>query len=117
MAAVEAATGLLLIAAPSVVTSSLFGSSLDTPTAMTIARLAGLALICLGTMCRFASRHERGSMLEGMMAAMLLYNIGAAAILAFASIGLGLSGLGLWPTVLAHLVLAVGCIASLRLPK
>jgi hypothetical protein len=113
MAVLEAAIGLALIAAPSVPIWLLLGTSLDTPTAMMIARLAGVALVSLGAMCWFASRGEKGSMLSGLMAAMLFYNIGAAAILAYAGIGLGLSGPGLWPTLLVHLLLAAVCIASL----
>jgi len=110
MAAVEISAGLGLIAAPSWVTWLLLGSSLGTPVALMIARLAGLALICLGAVCWFASRHEGSGMSAGLMAAMSLYNIGAAALLAYAGIGLGLTGPGLWPALLGHLVFAAGCI-------
>jgi hypothetical protein len=113
MAVLEAAIGLALTAAPSVPIWLLLGASLDTPAAMMVARLAGVALVSLGAMCWFASRGEKSSMVSGLMAAMLFYNIGAAAILGYAGFGLGLSGLGLWPTLLLHLVLAAACIASL----
>jgi hypothetical protein len=98
----------------SVLTWLLLGSSLDAPAARLIARLAGLALLSLGVACWLASRGEKSSAAVGLMAAMLLYNIGAVALLAYAGIGLGLSGIGLWPAVLVHIVLAVVCIASVK---
>ena len=43
---------------------------------------------------------------------MLLYNAALVAILVLAWTG-GLFGVGLWPVVLAHAVLAAWCIAAL----
>jgi len=112
MAALEAATGLVLIVSPSTLTWLLLGSSLDASPAMIIARLAGLALFSLGTMCWFASLGERSRILAGPTAVMLIYNIGATALLAYAGVGLGLSGLALWPALLVHSALAAGCIGQ-----
>ncbi len=114
MAALEVLTGLVLIVSPPMLTWLLLGSPLDTPTAFMMARLAGLALLSLGVACGFASRDEKSSAAVGLMAAMLLYNIGAVALLAYAGIGLELSGIGLWPAVLVHLALAAGCIAGVK---
>jgi hypothetical protein len=44
---------------------------------------------------------------------MLLYNAAVAAILALAWTNQGLSGVGLWPVVLAHAALAVWCVVAL----
>ena len=45
---------------------------------------------------------------------MALYNAGVAIVLAYASIGLALSGLGLWPTVLFHAGMTVWCLKNSR---
>jgi hypothetical protein len=45
---------------------------------------------------------------------MLMYNITATAVLAFAGVGLGLHGMLLWPAVVLHAVMAVWCAGCLR---
>ena len=45
---------------------------------------------------------------------MLMYNIVATAVLAFAGIGLGLHGVALWPAVILHAAMALWCLACLR---
>jgi hypothetical protein len=111
MAAIEMVTGLGLIVSPPMVAWLLLGVALDAPAAMLIARIGGVALLSLGMACWFASRDENSPAAAGVMAAMVLYNSGAIILLAYAGIGLGLSGLGLWPAVLVHTLLAAGSIA------
>jgi len=48
-----------------------------------------------------------------LIAAMLLYNAAVAAILVLVWTNQGLSGVALWPVVLAHAVLAVWCVVAL----
>lgn len=107
-AALEAGIGLALILAPSAVTALLLGSTLDTPAALTVARVGGAALLALGVACWRARDHGRG-----MVGAMLLYNLAAMAVLVHAGLSLGLKGLGLWPAVGAHAVLAVWCASCI----
>lgn len=57
-AVLEGATGLSLLVLPSLPVSLLFGASLDTPAALTIARLSGAALLSLGMVC-WAARNEK----------------------------------------------------------
>ncbi|HSL70983.1 MAG TPA: hypothetical protein VK864_12125 [Longimicrobiales bacterium] len=111
---VEAATGLALVLSPSVPVSLLLGASLDTPAAVIVARIAGAALLSLAVACCLARNDEHSRATTGLIAALLLYNAAAVAILVHAGTGLGLSGIGLWPTVVLHAGLAVWCIVCLR---
>jgi Kef-type K+ transport system membrane component KefB len=113
-AMIEAATGLTLLGLPSLVVSLLLGASLDTPSALVVARVAGAALLSLGVACWMARNEEKSRAAAGVVTAMLLYNVAAVSVLAYAGIGAGLSGVGLWPAVLLHAGLAALCIASLR---
>lgn len=110
MATIEMTTGLALITSPPMLAWLLLGSMLEPPAAILIARIGGVALLSLATACWFAADDEKGGSAGGVMAAMLLYNCGAVILLAYAGVGLGLSGLGLWPAVIVHVILAIGCI-------
>jgi len=116
-AAVETATGLALLGLPLLVVSLLLGGSLDTPAALVAARMTGAALLSLGVACWLARNDEMSRAAVGVVAAMLLYNVAAVSVLLYASIGLGLSGIGLWPAVILHVALAVWCIACLRISQ
>jgi hypothetical protein len=116
-AGIEAATGLALLGLPSLVVSLLLGGSLDTPAALVVARVTGAALLSLGVACWLARNDEKSRAAVGVVTAMLMYNVAAVAVLAYAGIGLGLSGIGLWPAVLLHAALAAWCIACLRMRR
>jgi hypothetical protein len=107
----EAGTGLGLLAAPSVVAQVLLGGTLDAPAAMTVARVAGAALLALSVACWLARDDGRA-----MVVAMLFYNVIAVAILAYAAVGLALSSIGLWPAIGLHTALAGWCGAVLKSP-
>ncbi len=113
-AIIETATGLGLMAVPSVVVRLLLGSPLDTSAAVMLGRVAGAALLALGVACWLARDDTQSRAARGLVVAMLMYNLVATAVLAFAGIGLGLHGVVLWPAVVLHAVMAIWCIVCLR---
>jgi hypothetical protein len=108
-AAIEAGTGLGLLVAPPMVARLLLGATLDAPAAVTVARVAGAALLALGVACWLTRNDGRA-----VVVAMLIYNVVAGAILAHAAVGLALSGIGLWPAIGLHTALAGWCAAALK---
>jgi len=113
-AVIEIGAGLALVAFPSLLATLLLGSPLDTPAALIVARLAGVALFALGVACWLVRPDGQSRAARGLVSAMVLYNLGAVVILASAGIGSGLGGVALWPAVVLHVVMAVWCIACLR---
>jgi hypothetical protein len=116
-ALVEVATGLILLVSPTLVVAFLLGASLDAPAALVVARMAGAALLSLGGACWLARDDGPSRARRGLVAAMLLYNTVAVAILASAGAGARLVGVLTWPAVGLHVALAVWCIASLRVGR
>jgi hypothetical protein len=108
----ETATGLMLLVTPQRLIALLLGASLDEPAARVVARIAGAALLSLGCACWLARKD--GPTHAVLVAAMLLYNSLAVAVLANAGAGARLVGVLTWPAVALHVALAVWCIACLR---
>ena len=92
----EAATGLALLIAPSLVGRWLLGEEL-TGIALPVARVAGIALVALGLAC------WPGTPRVGM----LTYSAAVTLYLAYLGFAGGLSGILLWPAVALHTVLSV----------
>jgi len=113
-AVLELGAGLGILVIPSLAGMILLGSSLSTPVELTIARVAGVALLALGVAFWFARHDEQSHAARALVGAMLLYNAGVVAVLLYAGVGLGLSGVGLWPAVLLHVVMTVWCGMYLR---
>ena len=113
-ALLEAATGFALAAFPSLLVSLLIGLPLDTRPGSVVGRLAGVALLTLGLVCWLARNDQQSRVMAGPVLAMLFYNVAAATLLAYVRLGLRLPGIGLWPAVALHAVLALWCFACLR---
>jgi len=113
-ALLEGVTGVALVALPMQLATFLLGSSLDSPAALTLARVAGVALVALALTCWLTRLDDQSRAARGLVAAMALYHTGVAIVLTYASLGFALSGLGLWPTVLFHAAMTVWCLKTSR---
>ena len=95
-AVVEIATGLALVLAPSLVGQVLLGEELA-GVAITVARVAGIALIAFGIVC-----------LPGTpMLGMLTYSTAVALYLAYLGVNGTSTGVLLWPAVALHLIITI----------
>jgi len=112
-AILEGATGLALLALPTVPVSILVGAPLETPAALAVARIAGAALLALAVACWMSRSVPQSNAARSIVAAMLIYNVATVAILVHARVGAGLAGVGLWPAATLHAALTVWCAASL----
>ena len=100
----EAATGLALVVAPSLVAQLLLGEELS-GVATPVARVAGIALIALGTAC-WPGRSP--------FPAMLIYSGAVTLYLAYLGFAGDFRGVLLWPAVVLHLILTVLLLCSAR---
>jgi hypothetical protein len=116
-ALIESGTGILFLISPSLLVSILFDSSVDSTVGLLLGRLAGAAILALSVACWLARNDEKSRAAIGIAAAMLLYNIAAIVLLAYAGLSVHLSGVGLWPAVLIHVVLAAWCIKCISEKK
>ena len=112
-AVIELGAGLALLSFPSPFAVLLLGSPLDTPVALTAARVGGAGLLSLGVACWLARADSQSRAAKGLVAAVLLYDVAAVAILAFGGLGFGLHGVALWPAVVLHAVMTIWCVACL----
>jgi hypothetical protein len=92
----ETATGAALLLVPSLVGQALLGAELS-GMAVTVARVAGIALIGLGVAC------WPGPPRIGM----LIYSAAVTLYLAYVGVSSGSTGLLLWPAVVLHVILTL----------
>jgi hypothetical protein len=104
----------MLLVLPSVLVAFLLGVSPAAPEALFIGRIAGAALLALGVACWLA-RNDPGRPAQlGLLAGVLIYDLTAAALLAYAGLVLSMAGIALWPAVVLHTALAVWCAVCIR---
>jgi len=113
-ALIELGAGLALLSFPSAAVALLLGAPVETPAALTVARVAGAALLTLGAAFWLARGDTQSRAARGLVAAMVLYNLGAAIILGAAGIRSQPVGIVLWPAVVLHAAMTIWCIMSLR---
>ena len=110
----EAGAGLALLVSPVLLAAILIGLPFDTLADSVVGRIAGAALLTLGLACWLARNDAQSRAATGLIVAMLLYNVATVLVLAFAGLGWRLLGVGLWPAVVLHALMAVWCFACLR---
>src|SRR5262245_50598563 len=108
--ALEFITGLAMVLSPSAIAAFLLGSQLDAAVGLTVARVAGVALLALGAACWFARLDGHTPVARGIVQAMLLYNVGIVTVFGYAAVVLGVSGIGLWPVVVTHVSMTSWCL-------
>ena len=113
-AVIEAGAGFALLSFPSDAAKLLLGAPLEAPDALTVARIGGMALLTLGAAFWLARGDAQSRASKGMIAAMVLYNLGAAFVLGAFGIGSQRVGVALWPAVVLHTAMTAWCIMSVR---
>jgi hypothetical protein len=113
---IEVGVGLALLVAPSIVFQLLLGAEISGP-GVPVGRLAGTALLSLGAACWLARDDTQSHAAQGLVIAMLFYNVGAAAVLGFAGIEWRTAGIVLWLAVVFHAAMAFWCAALSIKPK
>jgi hypothetical protein len=110
----EAATGLALLVYPPIVARLLLGAEIN-DVGVVISRVAGAALLAIGVACWLARNDPERPAQLGLLTGVLIYDLAAAAILAYAGLFLDMAGLALWPAVVLHSALALWCAVSFRM--
>ena len=110
---VEALTGFLLLAAPSILVELLLGTPPGSAVGATVARVTGAALLALGVACWLGAPRRGRPRRERVGRRHAVYNVAVVAVLIIARASEGLSGIGFWPVALAHAGLAIWSFACL----
>jgi hypothetical protein len=100
--AIEAATGIALIAIPDLVAHLLLGAELS-GSGIAVARVAGFGLLTLAIACWPAGEDSSSQATR----ALFVYNLLAGSYLGFLRVGGGFAGYLLWPACALHLLLAL----------
>lgn len=111
----ETATGSGLLLAPSMVIELLLGAAPDAPAGITVSRVVGVAMLSLGVACWLSRAEAARGAAKGLVAAVLLYNVGVVVVLVLARTGLAPVGIAFWPVVVAHVAMAAWTGMSLRM--
>lgn len=110
----EAGAGAVLLAFPARPVAILLGSPMDTPAAVIVGRLAGVALLSLAVACWFARNEASNRAASGLIAAMLFYNVAAAVLLGMAGLRPESAHRIVWALAFLHASMAAWCVARLR---
>jgi hypothetical protein len=106
---IEAGAGLSLAGLPALGIWLLLGARAPSPEALIVGRACGAAMLAIGIACWFARDDPGSPSQRGLLWALLVYNIGVCAVLAFAGLVSQMAGVGLWPVVVLHGVMTIWC--------
>jgi len=109
-AIIEIAVGVPLLITPTLVAQLLLGTQLPSPASQLVARIAAAALLAIGVSCWLERRRPTVVVVTGLTGGLLVYNAAIFALLTYAGLVEGLSGIGLWPACALHLAMTVYCI-------
>ena len=109
-ALLESGTALGLLIVPSVVTTIILGSPVDIKVALVISRISGIALLVIGIICWVNRNEEQNKSTKGLVGAIGLYNFGVIVVFVAAGLSPEPNGVGLWPIVVAHLIMGIWCV-------
>ena len=112
-ALIEVGAGLVLVSLPGLAIWLLLGVLEPSTEALIVGRVGGSALLAIGVACWFARDDEGSRSQHGLLWAMLVYNVGACAVLAFAGWVLSKPGIALWPGVGLHGIMMIWCALNL----
>ena len=110
-AVLEAGTSLAALLVPRLLVALLFGPASATQLELFLVRFIGAALLSLGMACWWAAEDPESRAAEGIVKAMLLYDVAAAGLLLYAGTS-GFTGIVLWPAIVVHSAMAIWCMAG-----
>jgi hypothetical protein len=113
-ALMEAGAGLSLLSVPALAIWVLLGVRAPSPEALIVSRVCGAGLLAIGVACWLARDDDGSRSQHGLLWAMLVYNVGACTVLAFAGSLSSMAGVALWPGVGLHAVMTIWCALNLR---
>ncbi len=103
----------MLLLAPAVVLWLLLGVDSAAREIIVVSRITGAALTAIGVACWVARDDRDNTSQRGLLIGVLIYDVAAAVLLAYAGAILKMAGIALWPAVLIHSGLAVWCAVGL----
>lgn len=113
-ALIEVGADVAMVGLPALAIWFLLGVREASPEALVASRVGGAGLLAFAV-AYWLGRDDPGSSSQhGLVWAILVYNVGAVAVLVFSGSMLRMAGVALWPGVGLHVVTTIWCALNLR---